>query len=978
MLTSLPVSLSSFSFWQLAIVYILLSAFIIFLGIHSITGIEKNRKYLAITIRLLLLLVLMLLLAGLQWTRVNHDLTVMVLRDVSRSTQNVKSLDLPGEITQYLRAKSKEKRPDDEVGQISFDGSAQVDLPPNRAVDFSHTALHDPVDGTNTAEAIQLGLAALPGGTMGRMLLFWDGNATTGDLDAAIDAATARSVPIDVMPLRYSVDHEIMAERLEVPPTRAEGDPVNLDVIIYSHNPKPVSARLELSDRGQGIAGFTGSRQITLQPGPNSEHISLGRLPAGAHYFRATVEGEPGSDTIADNNSADGVTLIKGAARILCIENSPAAPALAQTLKSTGIQVDEKDISQFPRDLLGLQPYQAVILTNVPHGMGGLDDTQDRLLARYVEDLGGGLLMIGGPQGFGAGGWIGTQTEKVLPINCEPPAHRVMPAGGLVLVIDHSGSMSESIHNAPDSKETYANEAAILALKSLMPKDYVGVIAFDTQPTWVVPLTQNDHPEQTSAEIREITPAGGTDMYPALDAACDALKNLSSAEVPVKHIVLLTDGDNNFPRDWPVVCAKMRAANITLSTVGIGDDADKNLLGSLAQMGHGKFYFVQDPNVLPQVFIKEAQTLRATLIEEKQFIPRLRDADSPVLAGIQSVPSLTGLVSTWPKADPGVQQPLVSDQGEPLLSYWRIGLGQAAAWTSDTGERWANNWANWPGYSQVFSQLIRTIERGGATTLASARIVPTQSGHAKLLVQALGTQDGFANFMNVWATLLSPDPHAAAQRVELNQTGPGAYAADITTPLSGAYLASVHIDSSSGSSGWTDTAYVAPASAEMRDLQSNETTLAEVAQRTGGRMLEPFDLKADLFNRAGLIEPKISRPLTNYLIAAAIVLMLLDVAVRRIAFDRRMARQVREYVMGYRPQRRSKPAVASQAARPSVLRPVVITEAASRGLDLPMAKVLEEAKVPAAVAENSAPEANENPLDRLAAAKRRARQGFKN
>jgi hypothetical protein len=551
-----------------------------------------------------------------------------------------------------------------------------------------------------------------------------------------------------------------------------------------------------------------------------------------------------------------------------------------------------------------------------------------------------------------------------------------MPAGALVIVIDHSGSMSEAIHNAPESKEHYANQAAILSLKSLQTKDYVGVIAFDTEPTWVVPLSENLHPDQTSQEISQITPAGGTSIYPALDAAYEALARLDSSQVPVKHIVLLTDGDS-MPGDWAMVTSKMRAANISLSTVGVGDDADKNLLTSLAQMGRGKFYFIADPTVLPQVFIKEAMTLRATLIKEKTFTPRVRDQGSPVLGGIDALPPLTGLISTWPKANPEIVQPLVSDDADPLLSYWRVGLGQCAVFTSDAGDRWATQWTQWSGYSQIFSQLVRTIERGAATNLASARIITTAPDHSKLLVQAAGPQQQFANLSNVWAMLLSPDPHVPPRRIELSQSGPGSYSADITTPASGAYLATVHMDANNSGSTWIDTAYVAPSSPEMRDLESNEFNLTEIAQRTGGRLLNPFDPQADLFNRQGLTEPRISRPLTNYLIALAIILLLLDVAIRRIAIDRRMVASARDFVLARSPRRAPapQPTAVLSAARKS--KPIHVPDA-SPDIILPPSPAFDQSPVTTTVAEAPPSQSPDNPLDRLAAAKRRARQGFKN
>src|SRR4029450_8186027 len=83
-----------------------------------------------------------------------------------------------------------------------------------------------------------------------------------------------------------------------------------------------------------------------------------------------------------------------------------------------------------------------VILANVPAGAGGMNDEQQKMLASYVHDMGGGLVMIGGPETFGAGGWQGKKLEEVLPVNMDIPAQRQLPKGALVLVM-HSCEMPE-------------------------------------------------------------------------------------------------------------------------------------------------------------------------------------------------------------------------------------------------------------------------------------------------------------------------------------------------------------------------------------------------------------------------------------------------------------------------------------------------------------------------------------------------------
>jgi len=60
-----------------------------------------------------------------------------------------------------------------------------------------------------------------------------------------------------------------------------------------------------------------------------------------------------------------------------------------------------------------------------------------------------------------------------------------------------------------------------------------------------------------------------------------------------------------------------------------------------------------------------------------------------------------------------------------------------------------------------------------------------------------------------------------------------------------------------------------------------------VAQATGGRVLSPDAEKADLFSRQGITFPRASQPLTRELFIAWLALFLLDVAVRRVAFNLR-------------------------------------------------------------------------------------------
>ena len=61
-----------------------------------------------------------------------------------------------------------------------------------------------------------------------------------------------------------------------------------------------------------------------------------------------------------------------------------------------------------------------------------------------------------------------------------------------MLVIDHSGSMRGYINNTnQQTKMDAAKQSAILAIKTMLPGDYLGVIQFEFQPEWVLNLGPN-------------------------------------------------------------------------------------------------------------------------------------------------------------------------------------------------------------------------------------------------------------------------------------------------------------------------------------------------------------------------------------------------------------------------------------------------------------------------------------------------------
>jgi hypothetical protein len=77
-----------------------------------------------------------------------------------------------------------------------------------------------------------------------------------------------------------------------------------------------------------------------------------------------------------------------------------------------------------------------------------------------------------------------------------------------------------------------------------------------------------------------------------------------------------------------------------------------------------------------------------------------------------------------------------------------------------------------------------------------------------------------------------------------------------------------------------------PYSREYLMTRDNSRLLAQVAEQTGGRVLTAASLAStDLFDRAGLTQPRAIRQIWDILAIIAAVLLVIDVAARRLVFN---------------------------------------------------------------------------------------------
>jgi Ca-activated chloride channel homolog len=560
---------------------------------------------------------------------------------------------------------------------------------------------------------------------------------------------------------------------------------------------------------------------------------------------------------------------------VLIVQATPTdGQYLADALRAQGLQVDVADPQAAPLDMDSLRDYATVILANVP--ASALAEGQLTALQSYVQSYGGGLVVSGGDQAFGPGGYARTPLEDMLPVDMGLRGKSVSASTALILVIDTSGSMGQD--EAGSNKMELAKQAAMAAAQSLGQYDQIGVLAFEDQPRWVIEPTSAADLNAVDQAIGTMQPGGGTEIYPALQAAYEGLLPVSAT---VKHIVLLTDGEA--PNGaYAELTQQMHDAGMTLSTIGIGADADTNLLQQLAQQGNGAYYDGNDPFDLPQLVLKDAQQVQRAAIVEQDVQPRVV-SDSPALAGLDSLPMLRGYVATTPKPQASVA--LVSGQLDPILSEWQYGLGRVMAWTSDANNKWSAQWVDWPDFGRFWAQVV---ERAGRPPDDPNRQlnVAIEGSQARITLDAqTGADDPqrhYLNFEPTTATLV--DPRGAPLQVALPQIAPGRYEA--TTPVEddGVYQLDVQqTDPATNAVAQQSSGFVVPYSPEYAAAGTDETFLESLTGRTGGQVIQD-PAQALLHDLPAVGAP---RSLWPYLMALAAVLMVFDVGVRRVRFGAR-------------------------------------------------------------------------------------------
>ncbi len=900
--------------------------------LHAMSG---PRRWSAVLARVALMALIAVTLAQPTSVRRTNRLSVVAVVDVSESVRRLTTpTGILDRVRESLARGTAARGPEDLAGLVVFDGRAITIATPttgpiaDRSLDVRNT------EGTNIADALSLGAALIPPDSTGRLLLISDGNQTAGDalavarsLSRTSATGVRRGLVIDVVPIEYEITNEVLVESVDAPPRAATESTIKVRVTLAStgasrgtlrlfDNDHPISTNADSSGTDPKGTPPVLAREVTLKPGRNFEVFTVPLGSERIHRFRAVFEPAIGAgisvhsgtlpaDTLPENNSGEAFTITPGRGRVLIADGIGDAgldgggTTLADTLREGGMDVDLISPSSLPENLLTLQEYDLTVLQNVP--ADAVSDRALQALIAHTRDLGGGLLVTGGKSSFGAGGWRGTPLEPLLPVKLDLPEKLVAPEAAVIFVIDNSGSMGHRVMGSGHTQQEIANEAVALAIRSLDTADLVGVISFTDDAQTVVPFGKNTDAKAAAEKVHEITPGGGTNMLPGLR---EAFKAIQSSDAKTKHVIVLSDGKSQSEHELPGFAATMAAAGVKVSTIAIGDAAQLESMHAIAERGGGVYYQVIDPQTLPKVFLKAVRVIRSPLVREIPFTPIITASASPLTADLPKPPRLGGLALTQSRPEPTITLAMVTPDGEPLLAHWPVELGQVAAFTSDTGAPnggWAKPWIDAPIYRQFWTRVARTLSRAEHAGGLAGR-VEYADGRLQLSLEAVGDNGATIDRLTVPATIYGP--HGETIDTTLTQTQPGLYEGVANIANAGG-LTGVSTGSTVGS--WI--AVIKPtdgrkrlqpvlagtaitSGVETRSLRSDRALMEQIAATTGGRMftLEGLTHEA-LFDRATVSPHESSSPLWRDALVWVFVVLMLDLATRRIAWDRWLSRE---------------------------------------------------------------------------------------
>jgi Mg-chelatase subunit ChlD len=749
---------------------------------------------------------------------------VVIVADLSRSMP----ADSRGRALEIIALLEQRRAAGDRVGIVTFGREARIERLPEEFGEAGAFVQEVDRDGSDLGGAIGLAASLIPRERRGRLIVLSDGEANGTPVVATAHEAAARGVPIDFRVFSRGEAADVAVESLDLPGVVDEREPFQFTAWVRTD--RTVETEAVLLREGLEIARTTrtfqpGATQLTFRDFIDRPGVSRYRLELAAK-----------GDRVPENNLGEGAVRVDSPATILLVNAGGGPDNLSRALAAGKLRVKTITPSALPHDPAGLLAFRAVILENVPAGQAGPQALA--ALARFVNDLGGGLLLTGGGGSFGVGGYFKSVLDAHLPVSMEVKNEHRKLSLAMAVVLDRSGSMAVPAGDGR-TKMDLANLGTCAAIETLGPFDEVGVIAVDSAPHVISPLTSASEKDRICDEVRRIqSMGGGIFTYTALVTAA---RMVQESDKGTRHIVLFADAaDAEEPGEYVRLLETLEPLGITVSVIGLGSESDTDaaFLKDVAARGRGRIHFTASADELPRLFAQEAITVaRSSFVTEPTAARALPDM---VLLGelpASTFPSLDGYNLTYLR--PGATMGVVTadEYKAPVLAFWHRGLGRVASLTAEVDGKYSqrlNAWRDFHGFSVGLGRWLlggeppsgvqASVERRGGQGIVRVELDPGR------------TLQGAAGVRTATATILPPDDRGGGppHRLTLSWVGEDTLEAQFPLQKAGMYLGAVQL----GTGALLPLAPLSlPYSPEFEprpDPGEGRNTLREIARVTGG------------------------------------------------------------------------------------------------------------------------------------------------
>ncbi len=870
---------------------VLLTLILILLAVEWILYVRQMRYrgkfYLAVRIAGTAMVFLALL--GVTVSRRDTANTTVFLVDISNSNaQNLSDMET------YLKDALRKMPADNQYGIVTFGKNSLVEQFLVKEDHFSRIMSLPDKTATNFEDALSRALTMIPKNGAGRIVMLTDGKETKGSLVNTASALTSGGIELLAVLYENEQGQDAYVDNVELPGYLYQGDAYSMTVTVESNY--ETDAKLEI---WMGTMR-TQSYDVYLNRGTNRFKFSQKVTGESVESFEVKVEAA--GDTCEENDSYHAYAVVDSAPKILVVSGmNEDSTQYGNLLKTANCNYQVVSAINAPVTLEGLLEYKSIILENVY-----LPDLPEGFLQNietYVKDYGCGLVCCGGKDSYALGGYRDSVLETVLPVDMELRGVDEVPTTAMIMVIDHSGSMSVDVGGGVTNLDL-AITAAESAVDQMRSTDYVGVISFDDTFSWVVEPVQASDKEAVKEKIRTIAEGGGTTIQPAVK---EAFNGVTKCEADIRHVILLTDGQGE-SRDYSGIISAYNGGKVTLSTVAVGAGADGRLLEQVAEDCGGRYYYSDIAADIPKIFAQEVFLSGDTYLQNGVFGLSVNTGNE-VTRGLfeEGWPSIYGYVSATPKNASSVL--IASEKDDPVLTVMQYGLGHTAAWNTDVTNEWTAGYAGREDYVQLWKRIVDYSV--GNTLIGEDSVDVTTAGGYTQLVYHAEDSGGQTKIEAVYT-----DPEGNTKTEPLYAVAPGRFEAKLETDATGIYNVSVRrIDGGEIVNAVTTAAAVQYSDEYKFDVDAKAFT--DFVTRYGTLLQQ-----GDNFWKQRKSESKEQYELTKWLICLATLWFVMDVAFRRFHFRpqdtklyRTVSRQFR--LWGEKQNRKREPAVYGAAAHGS-------------------------------------------------------------